>query len=144
MKTPRELILERHQAAEAKLERIRAEDLAACTRAAATSESGRLQPSFSLAVAARQFWRQSLWPWRQIWLGMAAVWLVLLALNLATNERPKMARHKTTPPSPELMAALREQRRLMLQTLEPIAPPPALHPKIPGPRSEQRQTMILA
>ncbi len=143
MKTPRELILERHQAAEAKLETIRAEDLAKYARTPASHPSGRPQPSFSLAAAARQFWQESLWPWRRIWLGLATIWLVLLTLNLATNERPKMARHKTPPPSPELMAALREQQRLMLELLEPIAPPPDSRPKIPGPRSEQRQTILL-
>ena len=129
MKTPRELILERHQAAEAKLETIRAEDLAKYARASAAQPSVRVQPSFSLAAAARQFWQESIWPWRRIWLGMATVWLVLLTLNLATNERPKMARHKTPPPSPELMAALREQRRLMLNSNP--APPP-VHPKSPA------------
>ncbi|MEK7677460.1 MAG: hypothetical protein AAB676_16660, partial [Verrucomicrobiota bacterium] len=117
---------------------------AAVDRQWAAQPRGRVQPSFSLAAAARNFWQESLWPWRRTWLGLAAIWLVLLALNLATNERPKVASHKMPPPDPELMAALREQRRLMLQALEPIAPPPALHPKIPGPRSEQRQTMILA
>ena len=44
MKTPRELILERHQPAEAKLKAIRAEDLAACTRSAPVSSSDR-EPS---------------------------------------------------------------------------------------------------
>ena len=42
MKTPRELILARHQSAEAKLKTIRAEDLAACARSAA--ERGSLSP----------------------------------------------------------------------------------------------------
>ena len=45
MKTPRELILERHQSAEAKLKAIRAEDLAACTRSAAAGERRNAQPS---------------------------------------------------------------------------------------------------
>ncbi len=144
MKTPRELLLERHQSAEAKLKTIRADDLARHARASANQLGHQLPSSLSLASAARQFWQESIWPWRRVWLGLASVWLVLLALNLASDEGPKMARHKTPPPDPELMAALREQRRLMLELLEPSAPPPASLPKIPGPRSEQRQTMVLA
>ena len=144
MKTPRELLLERHQSAEAKLKTIRADDLARHARASANQPSRQLQSSFSRASAARQFWQEALWPWRRVWLGLASVWLVLLALNLATDEGPKMASHKTPPPDPELMAALREQRRLMLELIEPSAPAPASRPKATGPRSEQRQTLVLA
>ncbi len=144
MKTPRELILQRHQSAEPKLKAIRGEDLAACTRATATQASRQPEPLFSLTFVAMKFWQESIRPWRRIWAGMAAIWLVLLALNLATHETPKLARHKTAPPDPELLAALREQERWMRQWIEPIAPPPALPPKIPGPRSERRHTIVLA
>lgn len=143
MKTPRDLLLERHQSAEAKLETIRAEDLARHARASASQPSRQLKPSLSLASAARQFWQEALWPWRRVWLGLAFVWLVLLGLNLATDEGPKMASRKTLPPDPELLAALREQRRLMLELSEPTAPSPASVPRIPGPRSEQRRTLVL-
>jgi len=144
MKTPRELILQRHQSVEPKLEAIRGEDLAACARATAAQPSRQLDPSFSLTFVAMKFWQESIRPWRRLWAGMAAIWLVLLALNLATRETPKMAGHQTAPPDPEFLAALREQQRLMRQWLEPIAPPPAATPKIPGPRSERPQTIVLA
>jgi len=144
MKTPRELILQRHQSAEPKLKAIRGEDLAACTRATAAQPSQQPEPLFSLTFVAMKFWHESIRPWRRIWAGMAAIWLVLLALNLATRETPKMARHQTSPPDPELLAALRERERLMRQWFEPIAPPPAATPKIPGPRSERPETKMLA
>ena len=61
MKTPRELVLARHQSAEAKLKAIRAEDLAACARSAA--EPGRQRPpAFDLAAAARRFWLDTFEP----------------------------------------------------------------------------------
>jgi len=144
MKTPRELILQRHQSAEPKLEAIRGEDLAACARATATQPSHQLDPSFSLTFVAMKFWQESIRPWRRLWAGMAVIWLVLLVLNLVTRETPRLARHQTAPPDPELLAALREQQRLMRQWFEPIAPPPAATPKIPGPRSERPQTKMLA
>jgi hypothetical protein len=144
MKTPRELILQRHQSVEPKLEAIRGEDLAACARTTATQPSRQDEPLFNLRCLAMKFWQESIRPWRRIWAGMAAIWLVLLALNLATHETPKLAKHKTAPPDPELLAALREQERWMRQWIEPIAPPPALPPKIPGPRSERPETKMLA
>jgi hypothetical protein len=144
MKTPRELILQRHQSAETKLNAIRGDDLAACARSMATPPSHQPEPLFNLRFLAMKFWQESIRPWRRIWAGMAAIWLVLLALNLATHETPKLARHKTAPPDPELLAALREQQRLMRQWFEPAEPPPASPPKIPGPRSERRQTIVLA
>jgi len=144
MKTPRELILERHQSAEPKLEAIRGEDLAACVRATATQPGRPPEPFSRLTFVVMKLWQESIRPWRRIWAGMAAIWLVLLALNLATRETPKMAGRKTPPPDPELLAALREQERLMRQWFEPAKPPPASPPKIPGPRSERRQTIVLA
>lgn len=144
MKTPRELILERHQTAEASLLRIHAEDLAACARAAAAPQSGGRQPSFSLPSLAMRVWQELIWPWRRIWIGMAAVWLLLLALNLTTKEGSKMASHKAPRPSPELLAAMRVQRQMMLQSIEAGVPRPPARPRAPGPRSEQRQTIILA
>ena len=138
MKTPRQLILERHRSAEARLETIRAEDLAACTQTSVASDRRRLQPFFSLSYTVMKLWQESLWPWRRAWTGMAVVWLVLLALNLTIDKRAEMAGHKAARPSPELLAALREQRQLLLQWFEPSAPPPLSPRRLPGPRSEQQ------
>jgi len=144
MKTPRELILQRHQSAEPKLKAIRGEDLAACARSTATQPSHQPKQFFNLIFVAMKLWQESIRPWRRIWAGMAAIWLVLLVLNLVTRETPRLARHQTAPPDPELLAALREQERLMRQWFEPADLSPASHPKIPGPRSERRQTIVLA
>ena len=131
MKTPRELILERHRSAETRLQTMDAEQLASYARESAAQDHRR--SSFSLAYAAGKFWRESLWPWRRIWIGLAAVWVVCLALDLATRETIPMALVQTIRPTPEVLAAFREQARLM--ELPEMMPP--LHPKIPGPRSER-------
>jgi len=73
MKTPRELILQRHQSAEPKLEAIRGEDLAACARATAAQPSQQPEPFFNLRFLAMKFWQGSIRPWRRIWAGMAAI-----------------------------------------------------------------------
>ena len=134
MKTPRELILERHRLAEAKLKAIRAEDLAACTRSAAQASRQR-PPTFDLATAVARFWQEALWPWRRAWLGIAAAWVFILAFSLATGEAPRTASTKRPRPDPEVLAVLQEQKQLLTQLLDAGTPPHASRPRTPGPRS---------
>ena len=131
MKTPRELILERHQAAEAKLKALRAEDLAACARGAAEPS-----PARPPAPAPAGFWREAFWPWRRTWTAMAVIWVVILALTLASGEPPRVASARAPRPDPETLAILDEQKQLLAQLLGAGAPPPASRLRAPSPRSE--------
>ena len=134
MKTPRELILQRHQSAEAKLKAIRAEDLATCVRSA--TQSSRQRPSaFGLSTAVVRFWHETFWPWRRAWIGMAAIWVFILAVSLATGEVPRTASTKPPRPDPEVLAVLQEQKQLLTQLLGSGAPPLGSHLQNPGPRS---------
>ena len=135
MKTPRELILEHHQSAEAKLKAIRAEDLAACARSAAAEASGEPQPTLSLAAIAGQLWQEMFWPWRRVWAGVAATWLVILGLGLAAGDMPRTVSTKPPRPNPEALAVLQQQEQLLSQLLGREAPPRASRPRTPGPRS---------
>lgn len=138
MKTPRELILEKHRSMERRLEQIRPEELAALAGAALAPTARPMRQETGLLAMAREFWEQSIRPWRRAWLGMAAAWIVILVAFAATHDTPRMARVKVRPPSPEMMAALREQRQMMLQLFEPAASEHPTGPRIPGPRSEHR------
>jgi len=140
MKTPRELILEKHRSIETRLEQIRPEQLAALAREAlaSTAHPDPMRKEAGLWVIAREFWMESIRPWRRAWIGMAAAWIVILVSFAATHDTPQTARVKVRPPSPEMMAALREQRQMMLQLFEPSASVRPVESKIQGPRSEQR------
>lgn len=139
MKTPRELILEQHQSAEVKLERIRAEDLARHTQAASAPKNCHDGQHIGLAYVALKMWQESIRPWRHIWIGMALVWLVLLSLNQGGSERPKSSAQARPRPNPEFLAALRAQKAWRLQLLEPSTASYVLEPQNPGPRTERRQ-----
>jgi len=145
MKTPREIILERHQSAEAKLKLIRAEDLAACMHAAEVPASVPPRPAFSVWRIAQDFWAESIYPWRRVWVGMAAVWLGILVVNVAPSSTPHLAMRKSyKPDSPIVMAALREQKQMFAQLLGPALPAASAPPKIPGPRSDLRVELLVA
>ena len=78
------------------------------------------------------------WPCPQAWAALAAVWLVILGLNFAgrTTEPRGMTQAKAEfPPSPQVLAMLREQRALYSELLgrPEMAPPPTP----PRPRSER-------
>jgi hypothetical protein len=134
MKTPRELILERHQPAEAKLKAIRAADLAACARSAAQPSRQR-PPAFELSTTAVRFWQQTFWPWRRAWIGMAAVWVCILGFSLGARETSRAA--STNPPRPDAVAValLQDQKQLLTQLLGPGEPPLVSHIRMPGSRS---------
>lgn len=139
MKTLRELILERHRNAEAMLMAIRGEDLAA---AVGVSRSLRSRMEEGLFRIALQFWQEAVLPWRRAWVGMALVWLVLLAINLSSNGWSAFWIRTEPPMTAENWAAWRQQRRFMPQfsrttDADLVAPKPRS-----GSRSEIPQKIV--
>jgi hypothetical protein len=108
----------------------RREILSAAQEAVAQSEP--VKPAVPVS-----WWRELLWPCPQAWVGLAAVWVLIAGLNLATNRgeaRPKLeARREITP---EERMAFIEQQQLLARLLEPeTAPPPHVDKPVP-PRSD--------
>ena len=125
MKTPRELLLERHQAIEPRLDVLRREVLASRREPAPPHWFARL-------------WLELFWSCRRIWTGLAVVWVALLFINLSQRE-PASARLVQSQPSPMTMMAFRDQEALLQELLADRTPPveavPA-RPFEPKPRSE--------
>lgn len=74
---------------------------------------------------------------------MAAVWLVILGINLATGDDSQVIAKRASPASPQVFMAFREQERLLSELLwsreTPVAEEPK--PQVPRPRSEGRWEM---
>jgi hypothetical protein len=138
MKTPREIILARHRDAEAKLKDISAESLAARARETQPQTKRAGQDSSAGASLFGRFWLEAMLPWRRAWLGMAAVWLGIVVLHLSTSDRPAREMAGESKPDPQVKMALLEQRQMLAQLLEPIAPPPRSQRATSGPRSDLR------
>ena len=125
----------------------RAEILTTAQAASNPQPITRNTPSFLASITlqslAMKFWQELIWPCRRIWLGMAAIWFVVLACNMSMDETHKVAANQMPAPTPEMVAALREQKQLLVQLLDPNASTPALPAAAPRPRSERRETVAL-
>ena len=91
MKTPREILFARHQAAAPKLDAIRREVVARIVPRCNRREAVR---KFTFAATVAMFNRDSgselIWPCRRIWAGLAAVWILIFAFNFSQRDPAEM------------------------------------------------------
>ena len=85
-----------------------------------------------------------LWPHPRAWAGLAAVWLVILAVDFSARDRPPAVAEKSASPSPEVMVELRQQQRLLAELIGPRDPSDADRSKsfVPHPRSEHAEMFV--
>jgi hypothetical protein len=86
-----------------------------------------------------------LWPHPVAWTGLAAVWLVILGVNLATRDATTRLARQAAPVSPQVFMAFQEQERLLSELIGPSEPPMTEPPKprLPRPRSERPRAFLL-
>ncbi len=94
----------------------------------------------------RAWLRQALWPCPQAWAGLAAIWVVVLALNFTMRDSSPSVATIAPARSSQLLMAFSEQKRLLAELIggaEPMLPPP---PKrvAPRPRTERRSFLLMA
>ena len=86
-----------------------------------------------------------LWPHPVAWTGLAAVWLVILGIHLATRDTAVRVARQAAPVSPQVFMAFQEQERLLSELIGPSEPPATEPPKprLPRPRSERLRAFLL-
>ena len=139
MKTPRQILLERHRHAEPKLDAIRQAALSRVAESfAPESLAEKSSPGFLLALCA--LLRSVRWHLA----GMSAIWVVLALLNMEprSTSNPSMAKQSASPT--QLMAALRENRRQLLELLDQTAAESAPPAVVPRRRSELQSSTAMA
>ncbi len=105
---------------------------------AANAAARARTPAFS--PPGEPWWREWLWPSPRAWGGLAAAWVIILALNAAKPGTPAGFANGSPPPSREMIMALSAQRRELAELLgDAQETSPATKPALPRPRSE-RQT----
>jgi len=144
MKTPREVLLGQHQAAEPKLDAIRQKVVAGLTPDAAV-RAKRMPPAAPRRASALEAgWRQIWWSLRWHLAGLSAAWLVVLALSIGSTPAPAAGVARRDAPSPQqLLAALRENQRQLRELIATPAAEPAPEPRKPAP-SPQSQIQPLS
>jgi len=95
-------------------------------------------------TAFQTWWRDVIWPRRRIWAGLAAVWVVILMVNLSQRSpSPSMI---TRPQSASEMASFRDQRKLLNELLAERSWPVAAEQRklfLPKPRTEISETATI-
>jgi hypothetical protein len=132
VKTPREILLERHRSAAGKLDAIRQSMLAQNAPAETAPLSTRLI-------------RELLLPLRWHLAGIAAAWVVVASLNADQISAPVTAGGEAGSSPRQLIVVLAENRRQLVEMIEPAAMerPAPPQPLIPGRRSAAPPTSAL-
>lgn len=145
MKTPREILLARHRAAEARLDAIRRTVVAGeLNRPDAKAPSGFVFVASLCVRCSNTVWRELILPSRRIWVGLAAVWLLLVIVNVA-GRNPVSSVTGQPVRSPSVMMSWQAQQRWMNELLADRAASPAadrLKSSAPKPRSEVIEARI--
>lgn len=113
------------------------EEILAVARRKATVEN-RTQVQLSLSVLLNRL-SALLWPNPRAWAGLAAIWLVILAVNFSLRDQSPVFAEKTVTPSPKVMVVLRQQQRLLAELMGPRETHEAEPLKlfVPRPRGER-------
>lgn len=136
MKTPREILNQRHQAAVPKLDAIRH------TVVGGLNTNTRESFSFVslLLCCSKNIWQELILPSRRIWIGLAAIWILILAANISMSSRSqfKMAGSSS---GPAIIQAVRQQEQLLTELIGPNVPAIAEPRKPYTPRPSSRRAL---
>jgi hypothetical protein len=138
MKTPRDLLLARHQAAMPKLDAIRHSVVAELNHPATREQSFLASLVAGLRGGSNQLWLELVLPCRRIWTGLAVVWILIFAVNFFQRNRTPAALAKSTPTA-GLMMTFRDQQKMLNELFaDRTLPAEAERPRIfsPKPRTE--------
>jgi hypothetical protein len=151
MKTPRDILFARHQAAAPKLEAIRREVLSAEFKnvgqaSCLSSFENERKSETGAPPVLYVLWRELIFPCRRIWTGLAVVWILIFAINVSQRDPSEMMARKSSPPSPEMILTFRQQEMLLAELIGQNEPQAAEPPKTfsPRPSSERRFEILKA
>ena len=136
MKTPREILLARHQAVMPKLDAIRNEAVSRLP----TARRGEV-----LIHLPMRFWQELVLPCHRLWAGLATVWVLLFIVNFAQRDNVNSITGQPAQPELVVMSLQAQQRWLNELLADRAAPVEADRPRhfAPKPRTENSATVVL-
>jgi hypothetical protein len=94
--------------------------------------------AFRSATTIRLHLREFFWPHPKAWAGLAAIWIFIFAVNFSMRDKTPDVAEKVLPPSPEMVAELRQQKILFAELIGSGDAREAEPPKFfPRPRTER-------
>ncbi len=85
-----------------------------------------------------------LWPHPKAWAGLAAVWILIGALNFSARDTSPPLAEKFSPPSPEVIVELKKQQRMFAELVGGHETADADRPKVFFPKPRSGRTEIMA
>jgi hypothetical protein len=144
VKTPRDILFTRHEAATPKLDVIRREAVAGLKRPDAKAQSGPTNLVAWCLGVPNKLWLELIWPCRRIWSGLVAVWILIFIVNFSQRDGSQTMIAKSAP-TPEMMMTFRDQQKLLDELLaDRYLPADIERPRIfsPKPRTETTELLI--
>jgi hypothetical protein len=139
MKTPRQIILDRHRASEAKLNALRQAALKAAFQVASSPEDLHTPEAHQKGIPFPVLlWREFVLSSWRIWTGFAWVWLVILVLNLAVRDESVMALERSPLNAPQPSMLLRARQQLMMEFAHGLETAPVIRPENASPDLRQQ------
>lgn len=137
MKTPRELLLARHQDAKAKLDTVRRGVVEGVVPATPAAQEPRANGSPGSTFFIR-VWQELIWPSRRAWATIAIIWVGVLVWNVAENDTSPRSQGTSKEAKSQMVLNLAAQRHLLSELLQP-AP---LRPPEPARANTQPRTEV--
>jgi hypothetical protein len=124
MKTPREILFNRHRAVAPKLDAIRHQIVDSKSRGS----------NFAAVL-----WRELIFPSRRTWASLAAIWILIFVVNFSQRDYSPVAVAKSSP-TPEMISSFRQQEKILAELIGQnelrVAEPPKTF--LPRPSSRRR------
>jgi hypothetical protein len=90
--------------------------------------------------ASGGWWQEVIFPYRRIWMGLATVWVVLLAAHFSLQEQPRLPLARSSTATQQMVVAFKDRQAVLAELLaDHTLPREADRPRIfsPKPRSER-------
>ncbi len=138
MKTPRDILFQRHRAAESKLDAV--------SRGVVNQlhDENPSTPLLWLISLPRNFWMEVVWPARRIWIGLAAVWVFILAADLGFQAETPRQIASVSASGGSFVFAFRESELWMSDFTDRTTPKQEQQPEpVPQPPRSQRRSIFV-
>ena len=143
MKTPREILLERHRAAAPKLDAVRHEIVAGLNHQDTRAQSWTTYLVSWCLGGSEKIWLELIWPCQRIWTGLATVWVLLFIINFSQRDNVNSITGKPVRSGEVIMNWQAQQRWVNELLADRSLPSEVVQPRnfTPKPRTENREMM---